>query len=102
MHSVYDFSDGAHADMLGDQVRLDAYYHAIIDQVKEGMVVAEIGTGTGILSAFAASKTKAPVFAIEYYGNSAKMAEDMMRAAKLYQVKVKLGKSYDLTLDPQP
>ena len=102
MPSVYDFSMGDHAVMLGDQIRLDAFHQAITNQVKEGMTVAEIGTGTGILSAFAASKTKAPIFAIEYYGYSAQLAEDMMKAAKFDQVKVMRGKSYDLTLSPQP
>ena len=102
MLSVYDFSTGDHAVMLGDQIRLDAFHQAITNQVKEGMTVAEIGTGTGILSAFAASKTKSSIFAIEYYGKSAKMAEDMMKAAKFDQVKVMRGKSYDLTLSPQP
>jgi len=102
MHSVYDFSAGDHAVMLGDQVRLDAYHEAITHQVKEGMVVAEIGTGTGILSAFAASKTKGQITAIEYYGYSAKIAEDMMKAAKLDQVKVIRAKSFDVILDPQP
>ena len=65
-------------------------------------MVAEIGTGTGILSAFAASKTHAPIFAIEYYPHSAKIAEDMMKAAKFDQVKVMNGKSFDLTLSPEP
>ncbi len=102
MLSVYDFSTGDHAVMLSDQTRLDAFHQAITNQVKEGMVVAEIGTGTGILSAFAASKTKSPIFAIEYYEKSANLAEEMMKAAKFDQVKVLRGKSYDLTLDPQP
>ncbi len=102
MLSVYDFSTGDHAVMLGDQIRLDAFHQAITNQVKEGMTVAEIGTGTGILSAFAASKTKAPIFAIEFYEKSAELAEKMMKAAKFDQVKVMRGKSYDLTCDPQP
>lgn len=102
MLSVYDFSTGDHAVMLGDQIRLDAFHQAITQQVKEGMTVAEIGTGTGILSAFAASKTKSTVYAIEYYEKSAIMAAEMFRAAKLDQVKVLNGKSYDLTLSPQP
>jgi hypothetical protein len=102
MLSVYDFSTGDHAVMLSDQTRLDAFHQAITNQVKEGMVVAEIGTGTGILSAFAASKTKAPIFAIEFYEKSAELAERMFKAAHFDQVKVMRGKSYDLTLDPQP
>ena len=88
--------------MLGDHVRLDAYFKAIQNQVKPGMVVAEIGTGTGILSAYAASRTTAPIFGIEYFENTAQMAEDMMKAAGLTQVKILRGESYDITLDPQP
>ena len=102
MLSVYDFSTGDHAVMLGDQVRLDAFYKAISNQVKEGMTVAEIGTGTGILSAFAASKTSAPIYAIEFYEQSAMLAESMMKAAKFNQVKVIRGKSFDVTLPTQP
>lgn len=102
MLSIYDFTAGDHAVMLGDQVRLDAFHQAISRQVKEGMTVAEIGTGTGILSAFAAVKTKAPIFAIEFYEKSADLAEKMMKAAKFDHVKIVRGKSYDVTLDPQP
>ena len=102
MNPVYDFSAGDHAIMLADLVRLGAYRRAIINQVKPGMAVAEIGTGTGILSAYAAAQTQGPVVAMEYFDTTAKMAEDMIRAAGLKQVKVLRGESYDLTLDPQP
>ena len=102
MNPVYDFSATDHAVMLSDQVRLEAYHRAITNLVKEGMIVAEIGTGTGILSAYAAAKTKAPVFALEYFPSTAQMAEDMFKAAGLHQVKVMRGESYDITLSPSP
>ena len=102
MNPVYDFSAVDHAVMLGDQVRLEAYHRAILNQVKQGMVVAEIGTGTGILSAYAASQTKGPVYGIEYYENTANMARAMMKAAKLDHVQIIHGESYSVTLSPQP
>ena len=88
--------------MVGDYIRLEAYHQAIQNQVKPEMVVAEIGTGTGILSAYAAAYTQAPVFAIEYYDATADLAEAMFKAAKLSQVKVMRGESYGITLSPQP
>jgi predicted RNA methylase len=102
MNPIYDFSTGDHAVMVGDQVRLELYRRAIRNQVKPGMVVAEIGTGTGILSAFAAVQTTAPISAIEYAEFSAQMAEDMMAAAGFDQVKVVRGKSSAVTLAPPP
>ena len=102
MNPVYDFSALDHATMLSDHVRLELYRRAIQNQVKEGQVVAEIGTGSGILSAYAASRTKAPVFAIEYYEASARMASEMFKAANLSQVKVMKGESYGITLSPMP
>ena len=102
MNPVFDFSADDHATMLGDQIRLEAFHRAISNQVKPGMVVAEVGTGTGILSAYAASKTDAQVFAIEFYEKTAKIAGAMMKAAGLNQVKILNGESYGITLDPQP
>jgi predicted RNA methylase len=102
MNSVYDFSAYQHSVMLGDQVRLDAYHGAIKNQVKAGMVVAEVGTGTGILSAYAASQTKSPVYAIEFKPSMAALAKSMMKAAGLEHVQVLQGKSFDLILDPEP
>ena len=45
-----------HERMLSDQLRVDTYYRAISKQVKKGDVVADLGTGTGILSFFAAAQ----------------------------------------------
>lgn len=102
MNSVYDFSAYQHSVMLGDQVRLDAYFHAIQNQVKRGMPVAEVGTGTGILSAYAAARTDAPVYAIEFKESIAKLAQKMMSLAKLDHVQVLQGKSFDMKLSPEP
>jgi hypothetical protein len=102
MNPVYDFSAGDHAIMLGDQVRLEAYHRAIVNQVKPGMVVAEVGTGTGILSAYAATQTKGRIFAIELSEPTAKLAEEMFKAAGMDQVVLTRGLSHELTLTPQP
>ncbi len=102
MNPVYDFSAVDHAVMLGDQVRLDLYRRAIRNQVKPGMVVAEIGTGTGILSAYAAAETSNTIYGIEYFEHSALLADSMMKAAGLTQVKILNDESYKITLNPQP
>ena len=99
---VFDFSADDHAVMLADQTRLEVFKRAIQNQVKPSDVVAEIGTGTGILSAFAASCTKAPVFAIEYAEMTAKIAEQMFQNAGFTHVKVVQGQSYGIKLDPEP
>jgi predicted RNA methylase len=102
MNPVYNFSAYEHSVMLGDHIRLDAYHKAIMAQVKPGMVVAEIGTGTGILSAYAAAQTKGPVFAIEYKEAYAFLTTTMMKAAGIEHVQVLQGKSFDVLLDPAP
>ena len=45
-----------HERMLSDQLRVDTYHRAISKQVKKGDVVVDLGTGTGILSFFAAAQ----------------------------------------------
>ncbi len=39
--------------MLDDQIRMAAYKNAIQEVVKPGMVVLDLGTGTGILGLWA-------------------------------------------------
>jgi hypothetical protein len=102
MLNFHAFQPSEHAVMLADQVRLDAFFKAISNQIQEGMTVVEVGTGTGILSAFAASRTQSPVYAIEHDEYTVKLAKTMMEKADLKQVKILQGKSFDLELPTAP
>jgi protein arginine N-methyltransferase 1 len=55
-----------HDRMLADRVRVDAYHRAITTHVNEGDVVIDLGTGTGILSFFAAAQNPKIVYALEH------------------------------------
>jgi hypothetical protein len=102
MNPIIDFTAGDHAVMLCDQVRLEAYHRAILTHIQPSMRVVEVGTGTGILSAYAAMRTKQTITAIEFDEGSAQLAEDMMKAAGFHHVEVKRGKSTDVTVSPEP
>lgn len=66
LRNAYIFSDLAQHDrMLHDEVRVEAYHRAIQAHVAPGDVVVDVGTGTGILSAFAARRG-ARVHAVEH------------------------------------
>jgi ubiquinone/menaquinone biosynthesis C-methylase UbiE len=65
--SVTSFSKfDIHERMLADTVRTDAYYHAISKYVRNGDVVIDLGTGTGILSFFAHKKHPKRIYAIDH------------------------------------
>ena len=55
-----------HDRMLADRVRVEAYHQAITTHVSEGDVVIDLGTGTGILSFFAAAQNPKMVYALEH------------------------------------
>lgn len=57
-----------HEKMLSDRLRVENYYHAISKHVHEGDIVVDLGTGTGILSFFAALQNPKKVYAIEHSG----------------------------------
>jgi len=55
-----------HDDMLADRARVDTYFEAIDKHVREGDEVIDLGTGTGLLSCFAAQAGARLVHAVEY------------------------------------
>lgn len=65
-----------HDDMLADRVRVDTYFEAIDKHVREGDEVIDLGTGTGLLSCFAARAGARLVHAVEY-GPIIEAAEDV-------------------------
>jgi type I protein arginine methyltransferase len=58
----------AHEHMLADSVRINAYHAAISKFIKRGDTVIDLGTGTGILSFFAAQKGAKKIYALEHSG----------------------------------
>lgn len=62
--NLYEFPS-VHAEMLFDKERLDKYTHAIRRVVKKGDIVADVGTGTGILSFLCLKAGASRVHAIE-------------------------------------
>jgi protein arginine N-methyltransferase 1 len=58
---VFDF----HHSMLADEVRTSCFLRAIMETVKPGDVVVDIGAGTGVLSLFAVMAGASRVYSIE-------------------------------------
>lgn len=54
-----------HQLMLGDQLRMTAYEKAIKEVVQPGMIVLDLGTGTGILAQWALEAGAAKVYGID-------------------------------------
>ncbi|MFM1887551.1 MAG: hypothetical protein RL026_2708 [Pseudomonadota bacterium] len=56
----------AHERMVADRVRVDCYHAALRKHVKPGDVVIDLGTGTGILSMFAAQAGPRRIYALDH------------------------------------
>ncbi|MFH1404176.1 MAG: methyltransferase domain-containing protein [Candidatus Altiarchaeota archaeon] len=67
-----------HRTLLMDEVRLEAFRQAISEVVKEGDTVLDLGTGTGILSFYAAEAGAGKVYAVD----SAKIIDVGRKAAE--------------------
>jgi hypothetical protein len=74
--------------MLADVHRLSAYREAIEKVVGPHDCVADLGTGTGILASYAAQRTSGPVYAVEYFDETAQVAEEMALRAGFDQIRI--------------
>lgn len=73
MGLVYDLTNetnfaglSEHEEMLSDTVRVDAYHDGIHRNIREGDVVLDLGTGTGLLAFMAAKAGASKVYAVEH------------------------------------
>jgi protein arginine N-methyltransferase 1 len=67
-----------HDDMLADGARVNTYFEAIDKHVRDGDEVIDLGTGTGLLSCFAARAGARLVHAVEY-GPIIEAAQDVAK-----------------------
>ncbi len=70
-----------HHLMLNDQLRMRQYQAAIQDAVRPGMVVLDLGTGTGILAKWALQAGAARVYGIEVNPATLAVATEKLRQA---------------------
>ncbi|OFZ49051.1 MAG: hypothetical protein A2381_15740 [Bdellovibrionales bacterium RIFOXYB1_FULL_37_110] len=85
--------------MVADKVRTDAFAKAILEVVRPGDVVIDVGAGTGILSMLAAKAGARRVIGIER-SDMAILAREMVKKNNLQnQVEIFHGDANDLVLD---
>ena len=64
VQNIFEFLS-VHKEMIYDRVRTSAYHQAIVEVVKSGDVVLDLGTGTGLLAFLAVRAGARKVFAVE-------------------------------------
>ncbi len=66
-YNVLDYQDMTqHELMLADGPRVESYYRGIRDHVTPAMTLIDLGTGTGILAAFAAQQHPKHIYALDH------------------------------------
>lgn len=91
-----------HDLMLNDRLRMNAYARAIKAAVLPGMLVLDLGTGTGILAQWALEAGAARVYGIEVNEKILAVAVDKLQRAGVADRFTPLhGMSYDIHL-PEP
>lgn len=87
-----------HEKMLSDKARMDFYFHVIRQGVAKGNIVVDVGTGTGILAAFASRAGAAYVYAIDHNENVVTCAEDIALRNGLRNVEFVVGSGKEFVL----
>ncbi len=88
-----------HELMLNDQIRMRAYEAGIKEVIKPGMTIVDLGTGTGILSLWAAEAGAKKIYGIDANENRQQAAEARLNEAGFGLIyEFKLGLSYDVGL----
>lgn len=78
----YALVDGSYQhSLLRDRARLAAYSAAIRSVVRPGDVVADLGSGSGVLAALAVRAGAARVFAVEAHGASSRRLETLVESS---------------------
>ena len=85
--------------MLADRVRMDFYHAAIKRCIKPGDVAIDLGTGTGILAAFAEQRGAAKVFAIDHSRSILDIAKKVAAANNITKVEYVRKHSSEFRLD---
>lgn len=100
--SITSWDEDFHSLMLDDQIRMVAYKTAIMEAVKPGMVVLDLGTGTGILALWALQAGAARVYGLDLNESILQRAVERISGAGFGErFKALNCLSYDLQLPEQ-
>ena len=95
-------AESRHYWMLADRTRSERLRRAVFKTVQPGDVVLDIGTGTGLLSMFAAQAGAARVYAVEHCPATAELARELIaRNAMDDRITVIEGSAVEVDL-PEP
>ena len=96
---ILSWDEDFHTLMLNDEIRMAAYEAAIKEIVKPNAVVAEIGTGTGILAQWALEAGARKVFGIDINNKILEFAKDRIKRAGFVDKFIPINKiSYEVEL----
>ena len=93
-----------HEKMLADTARMD-FYHSIINaniSKEKKQIVLDVGTGSGILAAFASRAGASYVYALDHNENVVTCAEEVAKANQIENTEFVIGHSSDFSLPIEP
>ncbi len=96
-----DYSIIHHSTMLSDNERLALFKKAVQTVVQSSNIVVDIGSGTGILAAYAAELASA-VYAIEYYAFAENLAKKILSKSPYQHIKFLKANAFDVKLPENP